>query len=92
MIMDHNTSEVQIRRLDMSATDLARIRTAQELRKKAERYRHLARCIDDRRAMQIIQTMSCELDERARKIESEVANGDGRKSIGANAIRLICPR
>jgi hypothetical protein len=79
MIADHKTPGVPIKRPDMSAKDLTRIRTAQELRKKADRYRHLARSIDDRRAMQIIETVSRELDERAREIESEVANGDGSK-------------
>ena len=70
-------------------SDLARICTAHELRRKAERYRNLALSIVDKRAVAVIQTMSRELDLRAREIESEVANGDGRRSIGAEAT-LIC--
>ena len=73
----------------MSAADLTRLSTARELREKAKRYRSLALSISDKRAIEIIQTMSRELRERAREIESEVANGDGRRSIGAEAT-LIC--
>jgi hypothetical protein len=86
MIADHNTPGVPIKRLETSAKDSARIRRAHELREKAERYRNLAQSIGDKRATEIILTMSRELDERAREIESEVANGDGYRSIGAKAI------
>jgi hypothetical protein len=73
----------------MSAADLTRLSTARELREKAKRYRSLALSISDKRAIEIIETMSCELSERASEIESKVANGDGRRSIGAEAT-LIC--
>jgi hypothetical protein len=82
MITDHNTSGAQIKRPDMSAKDLARIRTARELREKAERYRKLALSISDKRATEIILTMSRELEERVSEIESEVAIGDERGQIG----------
>jgi hypothetical protein len=73
----------------MSAADLTHLCTAHALREKAERYHNLALSISDKRAIEIIQTMSRELSERAREIESELANGDGRRSIGAEAT-LIC--
>jgi hypothetical protein len=56
----------------MSVKDLTRARIAHELRRKAERYRSLACGVNDERALEIIQTMSRELDEKAAQIEREV--------------------
>jgi hypothetical protein len=49
-----------------------RLAAAQELRKKADRYRELARWLVDARAAEITERMSRECDERADEIEREI--------------------
>jgi hypothetical protein len=59
-------------RLAMSAPDLSRSTTANELREQAKRYRDLALCIGDRRAIEIIERTARECEERAAEIERDV--------------------
>jgi hypothetical protein len=55
----------------MLDTGLSRISTADELREQAKRYRDLALCIDDQRAIEIIESTARACEERAAEIERE---------------------
>ncbi len=56
----------------MELTDFERMNKAHECRKMAKRYRYLATCIGDEKAIEALEAMSRESDETAERIEREV--------------------
>jgi hypothetical protein len=73
----------------MSATDLSRIARAAELRKQAERYRYLASCIGDERAIEIIERMSRDYVDGGRKRSGNLGNPRGVTSLDIHDQTLL---
>jgi hypothetical protein len=69
----------------MSDWTAKRIAKAQHLRQKAERFRYLATCITDERAIEIIEGMGRENDEEAAQIEQEL--NEARVPLHASGVR-----
>lgn len=57
----------------MAETDFQRMIRAEELRKKAERYRYLTGCTRDETTVEILKKMSRDCDREADEIEKAIA-------------------